>query len=215
MLITAPQLTDEKFKLSVTDKELMKMPCGLHRANIAQAFELMPELHELYENLPQEVLSDLVDDPESWLIDVKIHMLMRGQFPCIPNWHCDNVPRDDDGNLQYGEITPNAKGMYLYLSGAPKTEFIGIDQKVNQVENHGQLDDLIKRNGVTTQHIPSGQWVKMWQNTPHRGVPAMKSQWRLFVRLTHKSLVGGFMARQQVNPLRRHAQVYLPYDFNW
>lgn len=215
MLLTSPQITDATFKLQVTDKELQNMPCGLHRATIDEAFNLMPELHTLYENLPIEVIRDLEKDNESWLIDVKIHMLMVGQFPCIPNWHCDNVPRDESGNLKYGSITPESKGMYIWLSGHPETEFLALDGKINGVNNHGELNDQISAGILPTYTVPNSRWLKMWQNTPHRGKAASKNCWRVFVRLTHKSLVSEFMAREKLNPLRRHSQVYLPYNFHW
>lgn len=45
----------------------------------------MPDLHEVLNTFP--------DEPTVFTWDVKIHMLMPNQYPCIPNWHFDNVPR--------------------------------------------------------------------------------------------------------------------------
>lgn len=43
----------------------------------------MPDLKPLFDSCP---IKDGV-------IDVKIHMLMPNQYPCIPNWHYDLVPQ--------------------------------------------------------------------------------------------------------------------------
>jgi hypothetical protein len=78
----------EKSKTELNDSEslLQRRPCGLHRAKLTEASELIPELSDLFDSVP-------VGDPENWEIDIKLHMLTKGQFPCIPNWHCDNVPQ--------------------------------------------------------------------------------------------------------------------------
>ena len=215
MQLTQPEITNQVFR-NVFSKDLLQtLPCGLHRATLIEANKLLPELRELYHYFPDEVLSDLMGDMESWFIDIKITMLMKGQYPCIPNWHCDNVPRNNNGELEYGNITQNSKPMYLWLSGEPLTEFLAKDYQVGSVKDHGELDKLIKGSDMLTRKLPQETWVKMWQNTPHRGTVCKENTWRVFVRLTHKSLVGEFLARQKVNPLRRHSQVYLPHDFNW
>src|SRR3546814_568198 len=67
--------------------------CGLFRAPLHLSEGLMPQMAELVRSAP-------VQDPQNWELDIKVHMLMPGQFPCIPNWHCDNVPRDESG-LRY------------------------------------------------------------------------------------------------------------------
>jgi hypothetical protein len=59
--------------------------CGVHQAPAAVVAELMPDLQPLLETFP--------DDLSKFTFDVKVHMLMPGQYPCIPNWHTDFVPR--------------------------------------------------------------------------------------------------------------------------
>ena len=60
--------------------------CGVHQASFDQLCELMPDLESMIILTFPEKTCDF-----TW--DVKVHMLMPGQYPCIPNWHFDNVPR--------------------------------------------------------------------------------------------------------------------------
>ena len=49
--------------------------------------------------------------------------------------------------------------------------------------------------------------------TPHRGTQATENVWRVFVRLTHKSITP---VSPVTNYIRRHCQVYLdPTTFSW
>ena len=62
-----------------------KQHCSVHQANLSQLNDLMPDLINLVQSLPE--------DPNDLIWDVKVHMLMPGQYPCIPNWHYDNIPK--------------------------------------------------------------------------------------------------------------------------
>ncbi len=52
-------------------------------------------------------LSQMLYD-HHWVIDTRVNMLMPGQYPSIPGWHCDDVPRGekyaqpDFAKCQYG-----------------------------------------------------------------------------------------------------------------
>ena len=59
-----------------------------------EAIKLMPEITPILEEL--FLSGDLELEIEEYAVDVKIHMLMPKQFPCIPNWHRDFIPRDID-----------------------------------------------------------------------------------------------------------------------
>lgn len=90
-----------------------KQHCGVHQATYDQLIELMPDLTELIDTFPE--------NPNDFIWDVKVHMLMPGQYPCIPNWHYDNIPRLN--NVQdFSKVRPDLP-MYLWVSNAPLTEF--------------------------------------------------------------------------------------------
>lgn len=131
-----------------------KQHCGVHQAPINQVAVLMPEVHEMIlETFPDKVLNF------TW--DIKVHMLMPGQYPCIPNWHCDFVPRVN-GIQKFNLCKPHLP-MYLWVSGGPLTQF-----------KHG--------------FIHPKTWVKFTQLDEHRGLPASEFTWRAFIRATHKEI---------------------------
>lgn len=161
-----------------------KQHCGVHQANIDDLLENMPDLKELIKTFPQ--------NPSDFIWDVKVHMLMPSQFPCIPNWHYDNVPRVNN-KQDFSLIKPKAP-MYLWLSGEPLTEFKNHDRSISKIKPR--------------------QWIKFYQNSEHRGTMSKDFQWRGFIRATHKSI----MTSNKVgsNCLRRHSQVYLDVNnFSW
>jgi len=63
---------------------LQKLPCGLHRCPTEEVEEYLPEMLELVRSAP-------ISNLDEWEVDIKIHMLMDGQYPCLPNFHCDYI----------------------------------------------------------------------------------------------------------------------------
>lgn len=161
-----------------------KQHCGVHQASSDELLNLMPDLWDLIATFPE-------DHPEHFIWDVKVHMLMPGQFPCIPNWHYDNIPRIN--NVQdFSKVRPELP-MYLWLSGGPLTEF---------------------RKGGRTQFVRPEEWYRFTQKDEHRGTVSKDFCWRGFIRATHKDLMP--QERRGHDPLRRHCQVYLDAnDFKW
>jgi hypothetical protein len=168
---------------------------GVILCTLDETLKLMPEV--------EPVLTELIDSGElefdinDYLIDVKVHMLMPEQYPCIPNWHCDFVPRDSELKLRPDLIT--GEKMYLWVSGEPKTEFRETPERI-KTENY--------------------EWAVFTQRDSHRGVKATKRTWRCFIRLVPKSLVKdrptGNKDALHRGKLRRHSQVYLDANtFNW
>jgi hypothetical protein len=127
--------------------------CGVHQAPASELLKLMPDLSGILDSFP--------DDREAFTWDVKVHMLMPRQFPCIPNWHTDNVPRID--GLQRFDLLKPTLPMYCWVSGAPLTQF-----------KHGYL--LPKR------------WHRFTQLDEHRGTSASEFCWRGFIRATHREI---------------------------
>lgn len=180
----------------INDIDWSKSHCGLILCDFEKSKEMMPEI------IP--IVNDLVESGKmqfhinDYLIDVKVHMLMANQFPCIPDWHCDFVPRNNETKIKEPERITGEK-MYLWVSGEPKTEF-----KVTP--------NIIKCENT--------EWVEFTQNDYHRGVKATKRTWRCFIRLTPKVLIEGRPTSNKDfshrGSLRRHSQVYLDANsFEW
>ena len=124
-----------------------------------------------------------------YYVDAKVHMLMPKQFPCIPDWHGDAIPRDPDGKLRPDLANPGYE-MYLWLSGPPVTEF---------------------KDG---RKIGIQQWNRFRQLDIHRGTMSKEHVWRLFIRLMPEELV--VRPRTGDAVLRRHTQVYLDStNYKW
>lgn len=154
-----------------------KQHCGVHHGTYEKTLELMPDLKEVLETFPY--------DPKNFMWDVKVHMLFPGQYPCIPNWHCDFVPRVN--GIQQYNLVDTTKPMYLWVSGAPLTQF-----------KHGFAQPQ--------------KWIRFTQLDEHRGMPACDFLWRGFIRAVHIDIC----KPSTENNLRRHCQVYLNADtYQW
>lgn len=160
-----------------------KQHCGVHQAEANELLILMPDLKQLIDTFPE--------NPSDFIWDVKVHMLMPNQYPCIPNWHFDNIPRVNN-KQDFDLVKPDAP-MYLWLSGAPLTEF---------------------RKGEKRWHVKAKEWVRFTQKDEHRGTMSNDFCWRAFIRATHKSIAPQISAGK--DKLRRHSQVYLDANnFSW
>ncbi len=155
-----------------------KQHCGLHQAPFYAVREHMSEVHQM-------ILDTFPDDVDKFTWDIKVHMLMPGQYPCIPNWHTDFVPRLC--GLQRFDLCKPELPMYLWVSGAPLTQF-----------KHG--------------FVQAQQWIRFTQLDEHRGLPASDFLWRGFIRATHYLI----QPPKTENWLRRHSQVYLNAEtYQW
>lgn len=161
---------------------------GVMLCTFSQTIELMPEVAPILDT----IIPHLEHKVEDYLVDVKIHMLMPGQYPCIPNWHCDFVPRDLDLKQDRSKITGDE--MYIWISGAPFTEYKTYQRKVE---------------------TEAGNWTVINQKDFHRGVKSEIHTWRCFIRIIPKWFV--HPTTINVGQVRRHTQVYIdqPDKFKW
>lgn len=140
------------------NQEIIKtMGCGIRNANVVALLQYEPRLLPILKTFPDML------NINSYKFDMKVHMLMPNQWPCIPNWHRDLVPRDKNNNLLEDKITPQYP-LYLWVSNEPFTVF--------------------KEGG----EIKPRTWVKFTQNDYHRGEASTKHIWRLFLRASHEHI---------------------------
>lgn len=156
---------------------------------------------------------------DDFSLDTRSHMLMRGWLPAIPGWHHDDVDRAEHGQPDYDKPLPANRIIYvvaLDASDAPTgsmTEFarsgepvdvtwpVPADEVVYRYWDH-ELRTGMRLNTTTLQ---SGQIAEFGAEDFHRAMPAMRSGWRWFARLTINP------GPRDVEPkIRRQAQVYLP-----
>ena len=161
--------------------EIKLLHNGLIKCPLGEVEDWMPEISSIVHECPRS--------HDDYVVDAKVHMLMPGQFPCIPNWHGDAIPRDADGQLLMDECNDEHR-MFLWLSGPPFTEF-----------KDGRL-------------VEPQTWIEFGQRDIHRGVVSNDFQWRLFIRMMPTDLVA--RPRSGSSCLRRHSQVYLNAgEFTW
>lgn len=160
--------------------------CGVIEATPEQLRELMPDVFPLLATFPE--------NPADFHWDVRVSMLMPGQYPAIPNWHFDHIPRaggsrtDPRRDFKAVEHTKHLP-MYMWLSGGPFTEF------------------------KDKRPVAAEQWVRFTQLDSHRAVAATEHCWRGFVRAVHHGI---HQRHPEIPVLRRHSQVYLDASqFNW
>ena len=170
------------------DRDWSKSHNGIMLCTFEQTREFMPEAMPMLE----ELIPHLEHDADEYVVDVKVHMLMPGEYPCIPNWHRDFVPRDKDRKKIPSQITGDK--MYLWVSGAPYTEF--------------KKDPVRVETGEFT-------WTEFTQLDLHRGVKSEIHTWRCFIRVIPKKFI--HPGTLNVGTIRRHTQVYIeePDRFRW
>lgn len=164
-----------------------KSHCGVMLCTFEKTVDLMPEVEPILEQLYPHL-----ELPKSeYLVDVKVHMLMPGEYPCIPNWHRDFIPRDEERN-QLPSLISGEK-MYMYVSGEPHTEFA---------------------NPKTKVPVGDTEWISFTQKDVHRGVMSNIHTWRCFIRAIPAKFV--HPGTLNVGTIRRHSQVYLDSkNFKW
>lgn len=154
------------------------------------------------------------------VIDTRVTMTMRGQWPAIPGWHCDGVPRPDKyGQPRLDQISPSVRHYAVILSdregGVSNTEFLtepvecvpnplAIWESVNAlVEAHQSSDATLAFDTAA-----DGDLWEFGQNDLHRAMPAHHPGWRLFFRLTTYH-------RPPHNQVRYNTQVYVEVGRGW
>jgi hypothetical protein len=159
-----------------------KQHCGVHQAPFWALAAGMPDVADMVRATFPHMLTGF-----TW--DVKVHLLMPRQYPCIPHWHQDNVPREN--GVQRHELCRPELPMYLWLSGPPLTQFL-----------HGYVQPRV--------------WHKFSQLDQHRGSPAAEHGWRGFIRATHSGIMAPKESPGLAGFLRRHTQVYLDAEtYQW
>ena len=152
------------------------------------------------------------------IIDTRVHMLMPGQCPAIPGWHCDNVPRSSyNAQPDLALISPHQIN-YTVLIGSEEniapTEFINREKIIpfNPEKVWGSVSDFINQNMESFWHdiisVEDGTILEFNGPTIHRATPATKRGWRFFFRMS-------FMSNPAQNKIRNQSMIYATEDMGW
>jgi hypothetical protein len=153
-----------------------------------------------------------LDDP---VLDSRVHMLMKGWYPCIPGWHHDDVPRSTaTGQPNY--IDPEYKSEHImglvngdicptkFAIGKVKVSEPDINKTIYQVW-HKEVQEQVEKSYVGILHANSGEYIEFDNHAFHSGTKAIDNGWRWFIRLSRNT------KRQKhiTNEIRHQVQVYL------
>lgn len=152
------------------------------------------------------------------VIDTKKVLLQKGQYPCIPGWHCDGVPRAD--NNSQPDITKLSEPIVHYtatFSNLPQnlhsgTQFINSYQEVmvNPERVWGSVNkELENIHGSHIFQTPAdGTVYRFTRGQLHRGPQCQNPEWRFFFRLS-------FYHMPAMNKIREQVQVYADPNNGW
>lgn len=167
------------------------------------------------------------------VIDTRVHMLMPGQYPAIPGWHCDDVPRRNSlegGNGQPELLESSGEELHYVCTvsdtcdfldsgghggtGPSRTEFL-----VNPVtvEVPGKSDhvwkDVHEAVEATKPEIFQARHQRIYgfsQQHLHRAPRTTCRNWRFFFRLSY------MRDDQHRRPeVRKQVQVYTTEGGGW
>lgn len=150
-------------------------------------------------------------------IDSRVSMLMPGWYPCIPGWHCDDFFRPD-GQPALERLLPINHYCLVLGAEVSTTEFvwqpIDLPSPTEIYEAcdsdrplYAHYNELIESRRFATRRLKSGEVLRFTGLDFHRGLPAEKSGWRAFIRITVSD------HREPKDEIRTQSQVYLAAPF--
>lgn len=151
-------------------------------------------------------------------IDIRTHMLMKGMFPCIPGWHCDDFYRPTNEQPDLANVEEKAPQVHyvVNLGNCSLTEFLTgdirlPDQKDLLQDNPSYFyyDQMIEEAKLPTMMVEPNKIYSFGPTCFHRGTAAKENGWRTFIRLTRSN------HRQPKNEIRYQSNVYIQGRTSW
>ena len=201
----------------------------LYRASLdmARTYNHCGLLDDFYEHVTKISTSDQTCRYIYISIDVRVHMLMPGWYPCIPGWHCDDFLRKPDGDPDLDGIAmdPAGKGsihiattidfgtwsLPQFLNSKDSNIaalVIGMDTTFTRRRSQSlysfydnEINSRVQKCDIDTPQ--SGEVYSFGPLDFHRGMPATGRGWRVFARATFSN------HRKPKDEIRTQSQVYL------
>ena len=199
--------------------ELMFFGCNIEfiRAREAQAPITNALIDEVLKQMAFEYYGKIGLPTDYIVVDTRVTMLMPGQYPSIPGWHCDDVPRTQ-GQPDFSKplncqhymclVSANRDGIIKCPSS---TEFITSTHEfeINPLKVWQSLHEQAELVEKKTRFVKEREIVKFNQLAIHRASPAVSGGWRLFFRLS-------LTDRPPTNEVRNQVQIYVdPNQAGW
>jgi hypothetical protein len=176
--------------------------------------------------LTKKALTTLLSDKKFWeyeitddiqvVIDSRVTMTTIGQYPSIPGWHCDDVPRKNQQSQPDFSLCSDDVAHFMVLfsdkpEGVSGTEFVTSTHSINIDSNKvwNSLDKEIQQLAdKKVRFLNDGELVYFNQLAIHRASPAKSYGWRFFLRVS-------YTYRKPVNEIRNQVQIYTPVENGW
>jgi len=154
-----------------------------------------------------------VDD---YIFDSRVHMLMKGWFPCIPGFHHDDVPRSLP-NKQPNYYNPEYHAKHImglvngdicptqFALGECELPDVAVDEMYYK-KWHPIVDELCNQNKLQRYDLIGNPVVLFDAHTFHQGQQAKTGGFRWFGRVSWNT----DRVKNASNEIRRQANVYLP-----
>ncbi len=207
-------------RCDVGQVQINKLP-QLYRASMefAQA-QGNPELNRLLE------MFNITGKYKYVSIDTRSHMLMKGMFPCIPGWHCDDFYRPDTyelhGQPDLENVDTNAPAIHhlMVLGDCSRTEFLLEDAEFPDTKDlhrefgtehpvYYHYDRMLEESKPATIHVEPNAIYTFGPTAFHRGQDAQHNGWRCFIRVTESN------HRSPKDEVRYQTQVYSNGRVSW
>ena len=148
------------------------------------------------------------------VIDTKSVLLMKGQYPCIPGWHCDGVIRRNR-NSQPDLSTLNEPVMHyictITATGHVPTLVVKepVTLEVDETKVWQSVDREVNQLPLDrTTLLDNGGIYRFNRSTIHKGVSACERTWRYFFRMSYYHM-------PCANEERKQVQVYTIPSIGW
>lgn len=177
---------------------------------------------EFVESLNHPCLNEFISKlPDGdFTFDSRSHVLKKGMYPCIPNWHLDGIKRirtenQDEEILDFHAPENKLLEHYIcFIGNAPTEILIGDvplkwnnwkDVHVGIITSSEMWDGIYKTEFVNEREITKLEW-----NTFHRGTMAQEAGKRVFMRASF-----GIVNPRYENDIRKQTQVYVEKGYGW
>lgn len=148
------------------------------------------------------------------VIDTKSVLLMKGQYPCIPGWHCDGVIRssaDSQPNLD----TLDEPIMHFICTITEEDLHIptlvvdeSVTMNIDTTKVWYSVDRGVQAIRPSITVLDNGGIYQFNRATIHKGTSAEHKAWRFFFRLS-------FYHMPCMEEIRKQVQVYTTTSLGW
>lgn len=157
-------------------------------------------------------------------IDSRSHMLMKGMYPCIPGWHCDDFYRtaeyNDQPDLDNVDAEAPALHYLIVLGDCSRTEFVKHDvaffkslkeiyTQIGADPLYKYIDEELDKDKFESILVEPNHLYTFGPTALHKGSAATHNGWRCFIRVTFSN------HREPKNELRYQTQVYTDGRVSW